>query len=210
MAIDSLHIVENGNPNDQNPAFKIQDPQSALQGIIRELHVCIARDSKTKKMEEVLEGFIPAERNRPRKLGDMEVWLEAKRYRRLDVYQGHMFSLFEAVRERSNPTSEIFKISLELQKKFIQKREELTGDGQKFTSPACTFIARDINDSLEDLKKRREEGNFSPSQGESWDVDPSPSVFDVETEDLETEIQMGTDPGAQYFLQVGFRKRWLA
>jgi protein polybromo-1 len=31
VAIDSLHIVENGNPNDQNPAFKIQDPQSALQ-----------------------------------------------------------------------------------------------------------------------------------------------------------------------------------
>ena len=197
-----MHIVENGNPNDQNPAFKIQDPQSALQGILRELHHCIARDHKVKQMEEVLEGFIPAERNRPRKLGDMEVWLEAKRYRRLDVYQGHMFSLFEAVRERSLPGSDTFKISLDLHKKFIQKRVEVTKSGERFTSPACTYIVRDINDSLEDLKKRREEGNFSPSQGESWDVDPSPSVFDVETEDLETEIQMGTDPGAQYYLQV--------
>ena len=90
VAIDSLHIVENGNPNDPNPAFKIQDPQSALQGIIRELHLAISRDPTVKKMEEVLENsnFIPAERNRPRKLGDIEVWLEARRYRRLDVYQG--------------------------------------------------------------------------------------------------------------------------
>jgi hypothetical protein len=156
-------------------------------------------------MEEALEGFIPAERNRPRKLGDIEVWLEAKRYRRLDVYQGHMFSLFEAVRERSLPGSELFQLSLDLNKKFIQKRTELTKNGEKFTSPACTYIVRDIFDSLEDLKKRREEGNFSPSQGDSWDVDPSPSVFDVESEDLDTEIQMGTDPG-HYFLQVYFRQ----
>lgn len=113
-----------------------------------------------------------------------------------------MFSLFEAVRERCPPGSEPWKISLDLHKKFIQKRIELTKDGNKFSSPACTYIVRDINDSLEDLKKRKEEGEFSPSQGESWDVDPSPSVFDVETEDLETDIQVGTAMNAQYYFQV--------
>ena len=71
-----------------------------------------------------------------------------------------MFSLFEAVRERTEPRSEKFEISLELHKKFIVRRVELTKSATKFSSPACTYTDRDIQDSLDDLKKRREEGNF--------------------------------------------------
>ena len=124
-----------------------------------------------------------------------------------------MFSLFEAVRERSQPNDEVFKISIELHKKFISRRGELTKNGEKFCSPACTYTDRDIQDSIEDLKKRREEGNFSPSQGENWDVDTGtlpnlPNViipFDVETEDLEVEHPVAIpqmEPGSQQFSQV--------
>ena len=69
-----------------------------------------------------------------------------------------MFSLFEAVRERTKPKSEKFEISLELHKKFIARRDELTEYSTKFSSPACTYTYRDIQDSLYklyDLKKRR-------------------------------------------------------
>ena len=211
VAIDSLHLVENGNPQDPNPNFKIEDPQSFLQKILRDLQNHVSKNPKTKIMEEKLGDFIPAERNRPRKFGDIEVWLEQKRYKRLDVYQGHVFSLFEAVRERSQPNDEVFKISIELHKKFILRRGELTKNGEKFCSPACTYTDRDIQDSIEDLKKRREEGNFSPSQGENWDVDTVTSQngmsipFDVETEDLEVEHPVAIpqmEPGSQQYSQV--------
>ena len=60
---------------------------------------------------------------------------------------------------------------------------------------------------MEDLKKRREEGNFSPSQGEAWEVDnitfPNTNTmvpFDVETEDVEVDTQVAIpqmEPGSQ-------------
>ena len=78
----------------------------------------------------------------------------------LTLNQGHVFSLFEAVRERSEPGSEKFQVSIELHKKFIQRRIELTKTGSKFSSPACTYTDRDIIDSLDDLKKRREEVTY--------------------------------------------------
>ena len=61
--------------------FKIEDPQSFLQKILRDLQFTITKDPKCAKMEEALQGFIPAERNRPRKFGDIEVWLDTKRYK---------------------------------------------------------------------------------------------------------------------------------
>lgn len=201
VAIDCLHVVENGTPQDPNPAFKIQDPQSFLQGMMRDLQNFMSSDFDFKRVEEVLSDFIPTERNRPRKLVDIEVWLDAKRYRRLDVYQGHVFSLFEAIRERCEPGDEVWKLCLELHKKFIKKRDELTKNGQIYSSPACAYGEGDIEDCLDDLKKRREEGEFTPSNGETWDVDSMLVMFDVETEDIETEINLGND-NATYYLQV--------
>ena len=89
--------------------FKIEDPQSFLQKILRNLHDTITKDPICEKMEEALAGFIPAERNRPRKFGDVEVWLESKRYKRLDVYQGgveHFYDNFKNI-ENSNRTYRI-------------------------------------------------------------------------------------------------------
>ncbi|CAG5104918.1 Oidioi.mRNA.OKI2018_I69.chr1.g1670.t1.cds [Oikopleura dioica] len=200
VAIDCLHMIENGTREDPNPVFKIQDPQSFLQQMMRDLQKHMLSNSNFQKIEEVLADFIPVERNRPRKLGDIGVWLDAKRYRRLDVYQGHVFSLFEAIRERCEPGDEIWKLSLELHKQFIEKRDVLTKSGQLYSSPACAYGLGDIEDSLEDLKKRREEGDFSPQNGETWDVDAMSNMFQVETEDIETEINLGND-GCTYFLQ---------
>lgn len=200
VAIDCLHMIENGTREDPNPVFKIQDPQSFLQQMMRSLQEHMSSDPNFKKIEEVLTDFVPVERNRPRKLGDIEVWLDAKRYRRLDIYQGHVFSLFEAIRERCQPEDEIWKLSLELHKQFIEKRDAFTKSGQLYSSPACAYGLGDIEDSLDDLKKRREEGDFSPQNGETWDVDPMPTMFQVETEDIETEINLGND-SCTYYLQ---------
>ena len=75
-----------------------------------------------------------------------------------------------------------------------------------------SFLETDITDSVEDLKKRREEGNFSPSQGEAWEVDnitfPNTSTmvpFDVETEDVEVDTQVAIpqmEPGSQFRVEI--------
>ena len=67
---------------------------------------------------------------------------------------------------------------------------------------------------MEDLKKRREMGNFSPSQGEAWEVDnitfPNTNTmvpFDVETEDVEVDTQVAIpqmEPGSQFRVKTKF------
>ncbi|CAF0710230.1 unnamed protein product [Brachionus calyciflorus] len=60
-------------------------------------------------------------------------------YTRLDEFQYHLFQIFEQARSLSNKNSQLFKDSFDLQRFYIQKRDELCKNGEFLQSPALNF-----------------------------------------------------------------------
>eukprot|EP00117_Sycon_ciliatum_P036027 scpid20638/ scgid27185/ Protein polybromo-1; BRG1-associated factor 180; Polybromo-1D len=60
-------------------------------------------------------------------------------YLRLDTLQADVFAAFDTVREQCGPASQHWNDSVQLQRVFIEKRDELCGQGQLLDSPAFSF-----------------------------------------------------------------------
>jgi protein polybromo-1 len=77
--------------------------------------------------------------------------MDKGRYKRLDRFQDDVFALFNRVRLLSRPESQLFLDSIDLQKFFISKREELCKG--VLVSPASSFTESDLWDEIEARKK---------------------------------------------------------
>ena len=57
--------------------------------------------------------------------------------------------------------------------------DDLTKSGKKFSSPAGSFSNEDIDESVEELKKRRAMPDYKATQGDSWEIDSGiyPSII---------------------------------
>ncbi|KAM6981128.1 polybromo 1, like [Aplochiton taeniatus] len=81
--------------------------------------------------------------------------VERARYRRLDVFQEHMFEVLEKARRLHRTDSEIFEDAVELQQFFIKIRDELCKNGEILLSPALSYTAKHLHNDVEQEKREK-------------------------------------------------------
>ncbi|XP_028681002.1 LOW QUALITY PROTEIN: protein polybromo-1 [Erpetoichthys calabaricus] len=81
--------------------------------------------------------------------------IESNRYRRLDVFQEHMFEVLEKARRLNRTDSEIFEDAVELQQFFIKIRDELCKNGEILLSPALSYTTKHLHNDVEKEKKEK-------------------------------------------------------
>ncbi|XP_061583260.1 protein polybromo-1-like isoform X2 [Cololabis saira] len=118
----------------------------------------------------------------------IRVNVERGRYRRLDVFQEHMFEVLEKARRLHRTDSEVFEDAVELQQFFIKIRDELCKNGEIFVSTAVNYTAKHLQSDVdqekrekipkefeEDKQKKEEEenkdGKAEDQPGEKWKSD---------------------------------------
>ncbi|KAM4613208.1 protein polybromo-1-like [Polymixia lowei] len=77
------------------------------------------------------------------------------RYKRLDVFQDHMFEVLEKARRMHRTDSEIFEDAVELQQFFIRIRDELCKNGEILLSPALSYTSKHLHSDVEKEKKEK-------------------------------------------------------
>uniref|UniRef100_A0A6Q2X6F7 Protein polybromo-1 n=1 Tax=Esox lucius TaxID=8010 RepID=A0A6Q2X6F7_ESOLU len=77
------------------------------------------------------------------------------RYRRLDVFQEHMFEVLEKARRLHRTDSEIFEDAVELQQFFIKIRDELCKNGEILLSPALSYTSKHLHSDVEQEKREK-------------------------------------------------------
>ncbi|KAM7006812.1 protein polybromo-1-like isoform 8-T8 [Tautogolabrus adspersus] len=77
------------------------------------------------------------------------------RYKRLDVFQDHMFEVLEKARRLNRTDSEIFEDAVELQQFFIRIRDELCKNGEILMSPALSYTSKHLHNDVEKEKKEK-------------------------------------------------------
>uniref|UniRef100_A0AAQ4NYX8 Protein polybromo-1 n=1 Tax=Gasterosteus aculeatus aculeatus TaxID=481459 RepID=A0AAQ4NYX8_GASAC len=74
-------------------------------------------------------------------------------YKRLDVFQDHMFEVLEKARRLNRTDSEIFEDAVELQQFFIRIRDELCKNGEILMTPALSYTSKHLHSDVEKEKK---------------------------------------------------------
>ncbi|XP_040889763.1 polybromo 1, like isoform X5 [Toxotes jaculatrix] len=77
------------------------------------------------------------------------------RYRRLDVFQEHMFEVLEKARRLHRTDSEIFEDAVELQQFFIKIRDELCKNGEILLSSAVNYTLKHLHSDVEQEKREK-------------------------------------------------------
>ncbi|KAF0034954.1 hypothetical protein F2P81_012712 [Scophthalmus maximus] len=77
------------------------------------------------------------------------------RYKRLDVFQDHMFEVLEKARRLNRTDSEIFEDAVELQQFLIRIRDELCKNGEILMSPALSYTSKHLHSDVEKEKKAK-------------------------------------------------------
>ncbi|TDH13942.1 hypothetical protein EPR50_G00038520 [Perca flavescens] len=77
------------------------------------------------------------------------------RYRRLDVFQEHMFEVLEKARRLHRTDSEIFEDAVELQQFFIKIRDELCKNGEILQSSALIYTSKHLHNEVEQEKREK-------------------------------------------------------
>ncbi|XP_044307588.1 protein polybromo-1 isoform X19 [Varanus komodoensis] len=81
--------------------------------------------------------------------------VETNRYRRLDLFQEHMFEVLERARRMNRTDSEIYEDAVELQQFFIKIRDELCKNGEILLSPALSYTTKHLHNDVEKEKKEK-------------------------------------------------------
>uniref|UniRef100_A0A3Q3KGU8 Protein polybromo-1 n=1 Tax=Monopterus albus TaxID=43700 RepID=A0A3Q3KGU8_MONAL len=81
--------------------------------------------------------------------------VERGRYRRLDVFQEHMFEVLEKARRLHRTDSEVFEDAVELQQFFIKIRDELCKNGEILLSSALNYTFKHLHSDVEQEKREK-------------------------------------------------------
>ncbi|KAM3877589.1 polybromo 1, like isoform 3-T3 [Diretmus argenteus] len=85
----------------------------------------------------------------------IRVNVDRGRYRRLDVFQEHMFEVLEKARRLHRTDSEIFEDAVELQQFLIKIRDELCKNGEILLSSALNYTSKHLHSDVEQEKREK-------------------------------------------------------
>ncbi|XP_062842241.1 protein polybromo-1 isoform X2 [Trichomycterus rosablanca] len=139
----------------------VPDVPRLIQDLIRSLFVSVLghQDDEGRCYSDSLAEVTaedPANPERPRlNFEIIRSNVENGRYKRLDVFQDHMFEVLEKARRMHRTDSEIFEDSVELQHFFIRIRDELCKNGEILLSPALSYTTKHLHSDVEKEKKEK-------------------------------------------------------
>ncbi|XP_063953565.1 protein polybromo-1-like isoform X12 [Lytechinus pictus] len=97
----------------------------------------------------------PNLQKKPLDLDTIRRYLDRGCYRRLDCFQDHIFFVLERARQLSRTDSQVYEDSIELQRFFIQIRDEICKNGEILLSPALSYTHRHLQNALDIQKKEK-------------------------------------------------------
>uniref|UniRef100_A0A673JPM0 Protein polybromo-1 n=1 Tax=Sinocyclocheilus rhinocerous TaxID=307959 RepID=A0A673JPM0_9TELE len=139
----------------------VPDVARLIQELVRNLFVSVLghQDDEGRCYSDSLAEIPAVDPNNPNKTPlNFEIIranVDKGRYRRLDVFQDHMFEVLEKARRLHRTDSEIFEDSVELQQFFIRIRDELCKNGEILLSPALSYTTKHLHSDVEKEKKEK-------------------------------------------------------
>uniref|UniRef100_A0A673GW71 Protein polybromo-1 n=1 Tax=Sinocyclocheilus rhinocerous TaxID=307959 RepID=A0A673GW71_9TELE len=139
----------------------VPDVARLIQELIRNLFVSVLghQDDEGRCYSDSLAEIPAVDPNNPNKTPlNFEIIranVDKGRYRRLDVFQDHMFEVLEKARRLHRTDSEIFEDSVELQQFFIRIRDELCRNGEILLSPTLSYTTKHLHSDVEKEKKEK-------------------------------------------------------
>uniref|UniRef100_A0A8C6Q9H4 Protein polybromo-1 n=1 Tax=Nothobranchius furzeri TaxID=105023 RepID=A0A8C6Q9H4_NOTFU len=101
--------------------------------------------------------------------------VERGRYRRLDVFQEHVFEMLEKARRLHRTDSEVFDDAVELQQFFIKIRDELCKNGEILLSSALNYTVKHLHSDVDQEKREKipreveeDKKNLEEEKKEEW------------------------------------------
>ncbi|XP_057701947.1 polybromo 1, like isoform X3 [Corythoichthys intestinalis] len=85
----------------------------------------------------------------------IRVNVERGRYRRLDVFQEHVFEVLQKARRLHRTDSEVFDDAVELQQFFIKIRDELCKNGEILLTTALNYTLKQLHNDVEQEKREK-------------------------------------------------------
>ncbi|XP_053529985.1 protein polybromo-1 isoform X5 [Ictalurus punctatus] len=139
----------------------VPDVPRLIQDLIRSLFVSVLghQDDEGRCYSDSLAEVAaedPANPDRPRlNFEIVRANVEKGCYKRLDVFQDHMFEVLEKARRMHRTDSEIFEDAVELQHFLIRIRDELCKNGEILLSPALSYTSKHLHSDVEKEKKEK-------------------------------------------------------
>uniref|UniRef100_UPI0037E82D4E protein polybromo-1-like isoform X1 n=1 Tax=Semicossyphus pulcher TaxID=241346 RepID=UPI0037E82D4E len=154
-------LLETRRDLDGGDDTHVPDVPRLIQELIRSLFVSVLghQDDEGRCYSDSLAeipALDPANPDKPRL--NFEIIrnnVDRGRYKRLDVFQDHMFEVLEKARRLNRTDSEIFEDAVELQQFFIRIRDELCKNGEILMSPALSFTSKHLHSDVEKEKKEK-------------------------------------------------------
>ncbi|MEQ2160357.1 Protein polybromo-1 [Goodea atripinnis] len=155
VLLETRRELEGGEDN------HVPDVPRLIQELIRSLFVSVLghQDDEGRCYSDSLAEIPAADPINPEKPSlNFEIIrknVERGRYKRLDVFQDHMFEVLEKARRLNRTDSEIFEDAVELQQFFIRIRDELCKNGEILMSPALSYTSKHLHSDVEKEKKEK-------------------------------------------------------
>uniref|UniRef100_A0A3B3XX57 Protein polybromo-1 n=1 Tax=Poecilia mexicana TaxID=48701 RepID=A0A3B3XX57_9TELE len=153
VLLETRRELEGGEDN------HVPDVPRLIQELIRSLFVSVLghQDDEGRCYSDSLAEIPAADPTNPEKpalnFDIVRKNVERGRYKRLDVFQDHMFEVLEKARRLNRTDSEIFEDAVELQQFFIRIRDELCKNGEILMSPALSYTSKHLHSDVEKEKK---------------------------------------------------------
>ncbi|KAM4582789.1 protein polybromo-1-like isoform 3-T3 [Fundulus diaphanus] len=155
VLLETRRELEGGDDN------HVPDVPRLIQELIRSLFVSVLghQDDEGRCYSDSLAEIPAADPANPERPAlNFEIVrknVESGRYKRLDVFQDHMFEVLEKARRLNRTDSEIFEDAVELQQFFIRIRDELCKNGEILMSPALSYTSKHLHSDVEKEKKEK-------------------------------------------------------
>uniref|UniRef100_A0A4W4EDK0 Protein polybromo-1 n=1 Tax=Electrophorus electricus TaxID=8005 RepID=A0A4W4EDK0_ELEEL len=139
----------------------VPDVPRLLQDMIRSLFVSVLghQDDEGRCYSDSLAEIAaedPSHPDRPKlNFEIIRANVDKGRYKRLDVFQDHMFEVLEKARRMYRTDSEIYEDAVELQQFFIRIRDELCKNGEILLSPALSYTSKHLHSDVDKEKKEK-------------------------------------------------------
>ncbi|XP_061642476.1 polybromo 1, like isoform X4 [Phyllopteryx taeniolatus] len=119
----------------------------------------------------------------------IRVNVERGRYKRLDVFQEHVFEVLQKARRLHRTDSEVFDDAVELQQFFIKIRDELCKNGEILLTTALNYTLKHLHNDVDQEKREKIPKEIEEDKEKEDEPSKSSKVKNLPSEVWRPELQ---------------------
>ncbi|XP_028398159.1 LOW QUALITY PROTEIN: protein polybromo-1-like [Dendronephthya gigantea] len=134
--------------------------------------------------------------------------IQKRYYKRLDKLQEDLYAFFENARTHRSDT-EVYDDAVELQQFYVQQRDRVCKDGERFVSPAISQTKRHLQHELDEERKRKTREEASDTVDVANDEIGLTELPEIKLGDLEIAVGdfVHVEDNGDRFI-IGIEKMW--